>query len=624
MKKIYLCFMALAITTLSFGQSQRLVLFEEFTGETCPPCASTNPGLNALLNANQTKVVSIKYMNDIPSPGPRFYAYNTPDVEARQTFYANNYSPNGILDGNVYNDQPATLTQTIIDNRYAVTSSFSVTVTHSFSAANDSIFASATITATQAVNLSTLKAHMVVIERNVYGYTAPNGENHFEGVMRKMLPTNAGTVLQTVWNAGDAITIDVAWKIAPAAQSSPQYIQLGVVGFVQNTANKEVLQAGYSRPQIPLDPLAAALDLDAITCAAGAISPDFEVFNNGVQTLTSFDVNYRIDAGTWNTYNWTGSLAPLASTTITLPALGTTVGSHTYSVAIVNPNGGIDLDMNNNNLTKLFGVPAAPVATNVAESFLVTTFPPTNWIRVNPDNGPTWTRVTTGAAGTTGSAKIDFYNSTAGNEDDLYVFPIDMSSATNAVLTFDLAHKRYSAAYFDRLKVMVSTDCGQTWATPYNVVDPALATVTGYTTAAYSPLATDWRNETVNLAAYVGQPNVLVLFRAVSGYGNNAYVDNININLTLGVNENNALSKEVSLYPNPSSGKFYLDMNFNSSKDVNVEIYDVAGKQISTMEYNNIVGGMYSVDLSNEANGLYTVKISTGTEITVKQVNILK
>ena len=62
MKKSILSFALMSVFTVS-AQTPRLSLFEEFTGENCPPCAATNPALNALLAqpTNTTKVVAIKW-----------------------------------------------------------------------------------------------------------------------------------------------------------------------------------------------------------------------------------------------------------------------------------------------------------------------------------------------------------------------------------------------------------------------------------------------------------------------------------------------------------------------------------------------------------------------------------
>src|SRR5688572_32875432 len=66
------------------AQSTRLSVYEEFTGETCPPCAATNPGLNAILltPTNQTKIVAIKWQVPIPSaPTPTWSLYKTNQTE---------------------------------------------------------------------------------------------------------------------------------------------------------------------------------------------------------------------------------------------------------------------------------------------------------------------------------------------------------------------------------------------------------------------------------------------------------------------------------------------------------------------------------------------------------------
>ena len=86
MRKIYSLIALLLISGAVFSQSQRLVLFEEFTSENCSPCAATNGPLNALLNANGNEVVSIKYQNNIPSAGP-MYNQNVADVSNRMTYY---------------------------------------------------------------------------------------------------------------------------------------------------------------------------------------------------------------------------------------------------------------------------------------------------------------------------------------------------------------------------------------------------------------------------------------------------------------------------------------------------------------------------------------------------------
>jgi hypothetical protein len=81
MKKTYLI-LALLITALCTNAQVRMSLFEEFTGENCAPCASTNPALNVTLANNSTKVIAIKWQVPIPSaPSNTWSLYKTNQAE---------------------------------------------------------------------------------------------------------------------------------------------------------------------------------------------------------------------------------------------------------------------------------------------------------------------------------------------------------------------------------------------------------------------------------------------------------------------------------------------------------------------------------------------------------------
>lgn len=75
--------------------------------------------------------------------------------------------------------------------------------------------------------------------------------------------------------------------------------------------------------------------------------PEVEVGNFGVVTITSFTLTYDLDGGTPGVYNWSGSIATGASTSITLPAGSAPTGAHNFNVSLSNPNG--QADENNTN-----------------------------------------------------------------------------------------------------------------------------------------------------------------------------------------------------------------------------------------------------------------------------------
>ena len=622
MKKIFtLIAGAILFTGISSAQTQRMVLFEEFTGETCGPCATVNPGLNAMLNNNEEKVVSIKYQNNIPSAGPRFWPYAQTDIQARMNFYGNNYSPNGILDGNVFNDNAGSLDPTIVNNRYGVPSPFTVAVSHTFSTGNDTIFASVTITAQQAFTGTNLVAHIAVTERDIFGYTSPNGENHYEGVLRKLLPSAAGTSLQASWNQGDNITIDLPWAIATASLSSPVYSQLSVVAFVQETGTKEVLQAGFSRAQVPMDPKAKNLAGVSNVICNGSTTPTINIFNNGITPITSLDVLYTIDNGVNQTYNWSGSLPSFTASSIALPAIATpAAGTHYVSASVSNPNGGVvDNNLLNNAVRSYFGIPSVSATGSVLQDFTLTTFPPANWLRVDQDgNSVGWTRAAASTVGS-GSAKIDYYNSPAGNIDNLYLSTVDMTAATGAALTFDVSHRQYSADYIDALNVEVSTDCGVTWNNVWAKSGAQLATVAGYTTGAFTPTAAQWRAENVSLSSFTGQANVIVRFNAVSAFGNNAYIDNVNLTVTTGIN-NLDNDRYIAVTNGDAAGMFHVKTSFSNPQTIKIVVTDVLGRQMDVVSKAGVTNDDISIDLANAAKGTYLINVITDSGSLSKKV----
>ena len=620
MQKIYSLIACLLISGSVFSQSQRLLLFEEFTSENCGPCAATNGPLNDLLNSNGNEVVSIKYQNNIPSAGP-MYGHNTADVNSRMTYYANNYSPNGIVDGNVYNDQPATLTQSILTNRAAVTSPFTVNITHAINGTDVNV--TAVVKMTGSISPAGLVAQFAIIERNIYFTTAPgsNGEKHFEGLMKKMLPNASGTALPSTMVQGDSVVYNFTWTMANVYNQ----VQLAVVGFVQDNSTKEVHQAGYSRTLIQNDAGVTATQINYLNCDT-VVTPSVNVFNYGIADLTSVDILYKVDAGTNQTYSWTGNIPSGGSSLITLPAITLTAGAHTITTATANPNGSADQDAFNDSKVTPLLIAAAPIATPIIQGFTTGAFPPAGWARYNPDASYTWTRVAAGATGTNGSAKIDYYNSTPGQIDELFLPPFSLAGANNAYLTFYVAKVRYSAAYSDELDFNATTDCGTTWNMLWGKTDDTgLTTNLTANTNAWTPVSgstTDWRQETVDLSSLLGQSNIIAKFTAISGYGNNGYIDDINITQNVGVGEN-SVTETISVFPIPSAGNVSLTLDKLNASTFTVVITDLTGKTISRQE--NVANtGTLTVDLSSFENGSYLVNIETPGQKIIKKVILEK
>src|SRR5688572_4136091 len=217
MKKILTLIALSGMTLFSYAQSQRMVLLEEFSNASCGPCAAQNPALNALLANNTSKVISLKTQVWWPGFDP-MYAQNTTEVSTRVTYYGVSGVPYALVNGTpipndcgYYLGAPACLNQSEIDAAYGTTSPFNFTLSHTFSANYDSIFITAGVGASQAVSGS-LKLHIALTEHQIDYPSAPgtNGEMVFHGVMRKMIPTDAGTTMTGTWAVSDSNTYTLA------------------------------------------------------------------------------------------------------------------------------------------------------------------------------------------------------------------------------------------------------------------------------------------------------------------------------------------------------------------------------------------------------------------------------
>ncbi|OFZ12226.1 MAG: hypothetical protein A3D92_16535, partial [Bacteroidetes bacterium RIFCSPHIGHO2_02_FULL_44_7] len=266
---------------------------------------------------------------------------------------------------------------------------------------------------------------------------------------------------------------------------------------------------------------------DSDLIAVGAFPPvaDF----TAAQTVCAGNTVAFTDASTFNPTSWSWSFpggTPTTSTTQNPIITYNTPGVYNVTLTATNASGS-DSEVKTGYITVLNG---SGSALPISEGFVGATFPPASWSIVNGGNVVTWERdATAGNAPTaTSSARMDNYNTDiTGDLDDLVMIPADLSGVSTAQLQFDVAYARYDGTYFDQLDVLVSTDCGQTYTVVYSKSGSTLATDPDQTTAYTSPAT--WRTETVNLTPYVGNNQVYVKFRNVSGYGQFLHLDNINL-----------------------------------------------------------------------------------------------
>ena len=110
-----------------------------------------------------------------------------------------------------------------------------------------------------------------------------------------------------------------------------------------------------------------------------------------------------------------------------------------------------------------------------------------------------------------------------------------------------------------------------------------------------------------------------IIFESFSGQSSG----NISFNILeteqlMSAQEYGLSSDEINIYPNPSSGVFFLDLK--SSSNINITVKNMAGQTIKTQKLNT----SNWIDLSDQVQGFYIIHV-TGTNINkVKKVSIVK
>jgi hypothetical protein len=632
------------------AQSTRLSVYEEFTGETCPPCAAINPGLNALLASptNTPKIIALKWQVPIPSAPSNtwsLYQTNKTEIDWRyRSVAAGGYgynnpggitsAPNGKIDGQgqtvfgATNDNPVNMNNAIIATAQSYTTPFSINVLRAW----DPTFSSLTVTVNIAASAGftatgNLLCRVVMIERRIEFATQPgtNGEKEFDDVVIKSFPSiQAGTPMAANWINGQTQTFTLN---CPLPSYTRDKSEVAIVAFIQDDAasSKLIWQAGVADKQgLANDAKAISVSLQNIVCTS-TIAPSIVVGNHGTNAITALTITPYIDGVAQTPVNLTTNLGVGSSTTVGVGILNVTSGAHTFSYTINGVSGG-DFNLANNSMKASFVVNTSYQATPVAEGF-VGTFPPANWSTYNSSSSPTWIKVTTagGFGLTSESTKMDFYNISAGTVNDLNLPAMNLTGTQTPTLTFDVAYAPYNASLVDTLQVYTSTNCGSSWNKVYDKGGPLLQT-SNPQTAAFTPTAGpgQWRKETVALTG-LNTNSVLVKFVARSGYGNNLYLDNVNLRQTdaVGIETINQSVISVEMYPNPAGNDVNISIPSLNAGKANVSIVNTLGQLVySTSTSLEIGNNTLTIDVKGLANGVYNVMIATPEGATVKKLNV--
>lgn len=637
----------LLLTTLNVdAQSQRKVLIEKGSNASCAPCASQNPGFHTMLNTVDDKYIGLNYQWYFPGYDP-MYEHNPTEANGRfATYYGQNGVPTAMIDGTVpdgsyagfngswYEGAPGGYSATMINNRYNVASPFDVEIDYVITPFD--VTANVTVTCTQDVSsLSQLKLRIAAVER-VISFSSPpgsNGEATFYNIMKKFLGGMAGLTMNSSWTVGQSQTFTETW----AHQNIYDFSQLSIVAFVQNDANKEVLQAGRADGAALETPFSNAGSIINVAAEVSScpgektITPVVRIRNTGNTTLASCEIFANVN-GVDVTTTWNGNLAFMAEANVTLNPITftATAGVNTLNLVCQNTNSTENEDMVQSvSDVDLSFIDDSGVSIPSTTNFNAANFPYANWQLINPDNGLTWVRQSAGGAQSQAAFINTFSYASVGELDDFIPAPFDLTGADAPALNFKYANRRYNAQYWDKLRVSVATSCDGPWTEVWYKENTDLATAPDGTANYTSPAASHWKSECINLSNFADAPALFVKFTNVNNYGNNIFIDDVGVIdeacSTVGINELNVAS-DLNVYPNPVVNEAFVQMILTESAPVSIEVYDLLGKVVYNENLGTQPAGEFvnRMNFNDMANGLYLMNITVGGQKVTRKVTVSK
>ena len=134
-----------------------------------------------------------------------------------------------------------------------------------------------------------------------------------------------------------------------------------------------------------------------------------------------------------------------------------------------------------------------------------------------------------------------------------------------------------------------------------------------------------WHSKSVSLAGYTGQVRVVfngeVPFSSGTIRGDIAIDDVLISELPIGINEQGEEVKISAIYPNPTNGNAFININTMYSQEIVLTISDVRGRQVEQRTV-DLIEGQQRLELmtNNYEKGVYIIQLSQTDRVTTRRL----
>ncbi|MCS5663749.1 MAG: M43 family zinc metalloprotease [Flavobacteriales bacterium] len=248
-----------------------------------------------------------------------------------------------------------------------------------------------------------------------------------------------------------------------------------------------------------------------------------------------------------------------------------------------------------------------------------------NWYVEEYFEGETWHWNTLGSTTSDGSIRIRSWDFIEQGTRKAYTPVFDLSNVpAPCYMYYDYAYARKNHESADELKVKISSNCGQTWSNRLAKSTDNLVTVSTNYFFDFNPTDALWEEQRISLNPWVGDSHVQAVFEFAGSNGNYLYIDNIRFGVpSLSTEELTASNIHLEVFPNPNDGNAIIQFNLLNPHKVELNLTNVLGKQICSMN-ENYKSGQHQIDLKtlmpDLKPGLYFLNCTIGNYRETKQI----
>ncbi len=442
-----------------------------------------------------------------------------------------------------------------------------------------------------------------------------------EGQALATAPFDAGSFVpanRSEWRTED-INLD---QFAGLKQVKIAFI--GVNDFGNNLYLDNISISGTRIPDLDL----AIIEIpqpSVVSCETNLI-PMVVVKNTGLNPVSSFELSYQLESGGSDQFVYNGpSLETGEIATITFADTEVAIGSNKIVVSIDQVEGqGTDGMVDNNTMEQPFIIDDQQDLVPNIETF-EQPLETTDWRFLSLDESISWAVTGAAGVGNTGNQAVflNFFDYEDKGAIDYLTSPVlDLAGTINPTMTFNLAYAG-GINFDDGLLILASTDCGVNYHdTLFQAFGTELSTASS-TNEFFPNDSEDWTLHKIDLTKYAGQTGIRLAFVGVNDFGNNLFVDNIQFFISDQTTSLNLDENQMIVYPNPSSGDFYVTFNLADRSTVDLRIIDPMGRVVWYKQLPNILNQTFGVELPY-ANGVYILQATGQTFMGTRRIILVQ